>query len=335
MAKRKKTKPNSSSKLLLYTAWGLAIIALTLSAFVAGYYFGIDDTKGQISKSKKVEQEKRIALLKKLEESAKKAESNGQNVNKRLKEVLKKESKSYISASHEVDDDTLANPPLITTREIKHTTSKPKLAIIIDDVGTSSQVKAIKSLQMPLTMSFLPPSPRRPNTPKLASVESHYMVHLPMEAQNFSAEEPFTLRVNDTQHTISERVNELKKLFPKVAYINNHTGSKFTANEIAMNRLIFALNSNKIHFIDSRTTAQTKAPQVLKNFGLNYVARDVFLDHHMDKDYILNQIKIAVKVAKSHGSAIAIGHPHKNTLQALYESKEVLQDVELVYIDRL
>jgi polysaccharide deacetylase 2 family uncharacterized protein YibQ len=184
-------------------------------------------------------------------------------------------------------------------------------------------------------MSFLPPSPRRPNTPKLASRESIYMVHLPMEAQNFSAEEPFTLRINDSQQLITQRVTEIKRLFPKVEYINNHTGSKFTANETAMNKLIFALKSNNINFIDSRTTAQTQAPIVLKNFGLNYVARDVFLDHHMEKEYVLEQIKVAIKVAKSHGSAIAIGHPHKNTLQALYESKKLLNQVDLVYINRL
>ena len=67
---------------------------------------------------------------------------------------------------------------------------------------------------------------------------------------------------------------------------------------------------------------------------MKYVARDVFLDHHMDKAYVISQIKQAIKVAKAHGHAIAIGHPHKNTLEALKESKGLLKQVELVYIDR-
>jgi polysaccharide deacetylase 2 family uncharacterized protein YibQ len=141
--------------------------------------------------------------------------------------------------------------------------------------------------------------------------------------------------VNDSQEQISKRVSEIKKLFPNVEYVNNHTGSKFTSNEAAMNRLIFALNTNNIKFIDSRTTGQTKAPKVLKNYGLRYLGRDIFLDHHMDKPYILAQIKKAVKIAKIHGTAIAIGHPHKNTLQALRESKKVLQEVELVFVNQL
>ena len=77
------------------------------------------------------------------------------------------------------------------------------------------------------------------------------------------------------------------------------------------------------------------APRVLKNFGLKYVARDVFLDHHMDKPYIMKQIKKAIAVAKAHGEAIAIGHPHKNTLQALAESKELFKDVDLVQVNRV
>ncbi|SFV69360.1 FIG00638667: hypothetical protein [hydrothermal vent metagenome] len=333
MPKRKKSqKSQTKTKILTYIAWALALIALVLSALLAGYYIGFSDGKSKIEKLYSQENAKQKALLKKLENSLSKKPLS---VNKRLKSVLKKETKHYISASHEIDGNSLANVPKMAKRKRVITPHKARLAIIIDDVGTKTQVEAIKSLRLPLTMSFLPPSKARPNTAKLAKLEKLYMVHLPMEAQNWSAEEPNTLRIHDQQTKISARIKEIKQLFPKVKYINNHTGSKFTSSEVAMNRLIFALSANNIHFIDSRTTAQTKAPKVLKNFGLKYVSRDVFLDHHMDKPYVLEQIKKAIKVAKSHGSAIAIGHPHKNTLQALYESKELLKDVELVYINRL
>jgi len=330
---RKKT---GSSTFLTYIAWGLAIIALILGSLLAGYYMGYEDAKDNFTKSAKETEAKRLELLTKLEKSVVKKESS---VNKRLKEVLKKErpkeKKVYVSAAHEFDGKSLAKEPKPIKRKKYVSSGKPRLSIIIDDVGTSSQVKAIKSLHIPLTMSFLPPSKSRPNTPKLASHESIYMVHLPMEAQNWSAEEPNTLRITDSQDHLFKRIKEIKKLFPKVKYVNNHTGSKFTSNEVAMNRLMTALKKNGIYFIDSRTTAQTKAPKVMKNFGLKYMARDIFLDHHMDKKYVLGQIKKAIKVAKVHGTAIAIGHPHKNTLKALYESKKLLKEVELVYINRL
>jgi len=329
MAKRKKSKKKNNAKILTYIAWVLAIIALTLSALVGGYYMGYSTAEKKLAKGEKEQRVKRLPEVKKASSTA------PVSVEKRLKEVLKKETKRYTSASHEISDDSLANPPKKPTKPLRVVTSKPKLAIIIDDVSTARQVKAIHNLHLPVTMSFLPPSAARPNSAKIASHESFYMVHLPMEAMNFTAEEPYTMRVGDTQQEIYQRVKDIKRLFPKVAYINNHTGSKFTSNEVAMYRLIYAFNKNGIHFIDSRTTAQTKAPKVLKNFGLKYVARDVFLDHHSDKEYIKEQIKKAVEVAKKHGSAIAIGHPHKTTLQALAESKRAFRDVELVLVNRV
>jgi len=325
--KRRKKKKNNS-KILSYIAWTLALVALTLSALLVGYYLGYSNGQKESSYKNRSTETLKKKLPKKIEKKS---------VDKRLKEVLKKETKNYTLASHEIENESLVNPPKPIPPKVKpsYNSQKAKLAIIIDDVSTPSQVRAIKSLGLPLTMSFLPPSTARPNSAKLAAQQSFYMVHLPMEAMHFNKEEPYTMHVHDSQQVILHRVHKIKELFPKVAYINNHTGSKFTSNEVAMHRLIVAFNQNGIHFIDSRTTAQTKAPEVLKSFGEKYVSRDIFLDHHNDKMYIKEQIKKAVAFAKSHGKAIAIGHPHKNTLEALYESKAVLKSVDLVLVNEV
>jgi polysaccharide deacetylase 2 family uncharacterized protein YibQ len=334
MSRKKTKKRNDSSKLLTYIAWILSIIALIIVSLVVGYYLGFNNAKQNANKKEKLQVEKRISLEKKLDAKIK-HDNLHKTVNRRLKEVLQKESKPYISAAHEIDDEALAHAPKIRKKKLIIYNTRPKLAIIIDDVQTARQVNAIKSLHIPLTMSFLPPRPARPNSAKLASHEKFYMVHLPMEAMHFSAEEPDTLRIHDSQQKISARIAQIKKEFPRVRYINNHTGSKFTANEVAMNRLIFALNANHIKFIDSRTTAKTMAPKVLKNFGLKYVARDVFLDNKMNKAYIIGQIKEAIKVAKERGHCITIGHPHKSTLAALAESKALFKDVDLVQVNKV
>lgn len=250
----------------------------------------------------------------------------------KLLEASEEAAKEYEDASHEIDDAVLPKPP---KREIVKSSARPKLAIIIDDISVQSHVSAIKGLKLPITMSFLPPSKSRPNSHTLAAKEEFYMVHLPMEAQSFKAEEPLTLKIDDSQLKISQRIVELKTLFPRVGYINNHTGSKFTANEPAMDKLISTLKSQNITFVDSRTTGSSKASKVSKKYGLNYIGRDVFLDHQMDKPYILSQIKKAIEIAKTHGSAIAIGHPHANTILAINESKKLFADVELVLVEGL
>jgi polysaccharide deacetylase 2 family uncharacterized protein YibQ len=345
MAKKKKKTTTSAKHILTYIAWGLSLIALIMTTLLAGYYFGYEEATSDMKEQISIEKQKNSIVKEKT-----KVYKKTQSVNRRLKEVLKKDVKPAppvkkkvlkkvvlpnISASHEYENAAIVEPPKREKRELKRVAARPKLAIIIDDVSTKSHIRAIKRVGLPLTMSFLPPSKARPNSAKLASKENFYMVHLPMEALRYRGEEPSTLRVNDSITTIKNRIDNIKKSFPRVRYINNHTGSGFTANERAMNRLITALNANKISFIDSRTTADTKAPKVMKNFGFKYMARDVFLDHHMEKSYVKKQIKEAIKIAKRHGTAIAIGHPHKNTLAALQESKHLFKDVDLVYINRL
>ncbi len=321
MAKRRK-KVKSNSNNLTYIAWALSFILVVSSSLAIGYHFGYDDgQKNIISKQQKKEKVT--------------TKTQSKTVNDRLKEVLKQTPKNDIDASHEYVDSSLAKPPLRAIKANNISSLKPKLAIIFDDVSVKSQVKAIKSLNLPLTMSFLPPSKSSPNSAKLASKEDFYMVHLPMEAMGNIREEPFTLRIQDSQSEIDDRVQKIKKLFPKVRYVNNHTGSKFTSNESSVNKLVSVLNTYNINFIDSRTTADTMVPKVMKNFGLKYIARDVFLDHQSDKAYIKKQIKKAIKIAKMHGTAIAIGHPHANTILAIHESKALFGDVELVLINKL
>ena len=143
------------------------------------------------------------------------------------------------------------------------------------------------------------------------------MVHLPLEAMNFGSAEPITLHANDSKEVIAERIKQVKSLFPRVYYINNHTGSLFTSDRQAVSNLISALDKEGIGFLDSRTTAKTKVPEVMASLGRPYIARDLFLDHEADVTYIEGQIIKAIAKAKEHGSAIAICHPRKETLQAL------------------
>jgi len=291
MAKKKrkvtKKKKNSTNKILNYFLFTVVGVSIIIALILLGYNFGYEDANSNQTLEYKV-----LPPQTTTEEN----KTHKKPIEKQLKEVLKQNKPLYNSASHELDAEQI---PKAVIKKIVKKSSKPKLAIIIDDVSTRSHIRNITKLNLPLTMSFLPPSKAHPNSAKLAAKEKFYMVHLPMEAMHFNAPEPLTLKVNYSQAKISERIKTLKKLFPRVKYINNHTGSKFTSDERAMNKLIYALNKNNIYFIDSRTTAKTKVPKVMKNFGYKYMSRDIFLDHKNEKEYVLGQIKKAVKIAKN------------------------------------
>ncbi len=320
----------------------LLLIIICVSIFI-GYFIGFNQAEVETDKERKQTQ----LLMNQIKEMTKvdtqsTLKSLAENKHKQEIYRLKQELKALldheaISANHEyAPKDKKAAPPEGELK-IPHPVTKgnAKLVIIMDDVSYAHDVRSINSVGLPLVMSFLPPSPRHDESAILAQNISGYMVHLPLEAVDYNDEEQVTLRITDSKETIDAQIKIIKKLYPEVRYINNHTGSKFTADNDAMDRLISVMKENGLIFVDSRTTAQTKAKIIDTKYGLRYLGRDVFLDHHDGVANIKKQIREAIEIAKRNGSAIAIGHPRPDTIQALKESKALFSEVKLVGIDQI
>ena len=212
----------------------------------------------------------------------------------------------------------------------------PKLVIIIDDVSQPWQTKAIKALQYHITPSIFPPSQQAERSHLLASKLKHFMIHLPMQSGNADMNRMRgTLKVTDSQTTMEDRAKEIRKLFPRGKFLNNHTGSVFTGNYKAMKKMYGYLKKAGFIFIDSRTTSKTKVRRIAKEFGDRYIVRDIFIDNVQSVSSIHKQLTKSVRIAQKRGYAIAIGHPHKVTFKALASAKEILKGIDVVYIDEL
>lgn len=212
--------------------------------------------------------------------------------------------------------------------------SRAKLAIIIDDVGTGEQAQKIAALPVRVTPSIFPPEYQRKDTRSLARGFEHYAIHLPMEASS-AKNNSATLRASDNYEKLRGVIAKLRADFPNAKFINNHTGSKFTADERAMQNLLRAMNEHGFLFIDSRTSPATKAKAAMKGLGMRYVHRDVFLDNQNSVAAVRKKLREAVALAKKQGYAIAIGHPKSSTLRALANSADILGEVDLVYLDEI
>ena len=212
--------------------------------------------------------------------------------------------------------------------------SRAKLAIIIDDVGTDEQAQKIAALPVHVTPSIFPPEYQRKDTRLLARGFEHYAIHLPMEASS-AKNNSATLRASDNYEKLRGVIAKLRADFPNAKFINNHTGSKFTADERAMQNLLRAMNEHGFLFIDSRTNPATKAKAAMKGLGMRYVHRDVFLDNQNSVAAVRKKLREAVALAKKQGYAIAIGHPKSSTLRALANSGDILGEVDLVYLDEI
>ena len=212
--------------------------------------------------------------------------------------------------------------------------SRAKLAIIIDDVGTDEQAQKIAALPVRVTPSIFPPEYQRKDTRSLARGFEHYAIHLPMEASS-AKNNSATLRASDNYEKLHGVIAKLRADFPNAKFINNHTGSKFTADERAMQNLLRAMNEHGFLFIDSRTSPATKAKAAMNGLGMRYVHRDVFLDNQNSVAAVRKKLREAVSLAKKQGYAIAIGHPKSSTLRALANSADILGEVDLVYVDEI
>lgn len=212
---------------------------------------------------------------------------------------------------------------------------KPKIVIIIDDIANKKQLQEVKKIDLKLTPSIFPVSKNNQDMIKAVNELDFFMIHLPLEAKKYM-DGLETIKVNDGDTKIEAKISDIKETTPRAKYINNHTGSKFTASKDDMKRLLNVLDKYNIMFIDSRTTPDSKLNEIAKEQNRLILYRDVFVDNNLDSNALNHQLKEGVDIAKQRGYAILIAHPHKETLKALKLAKNgILKDVDIVYINEL
>ena len=277
------------------------------------------EVKVDQNKSTEIEKKEKFKSENIKVEPAKKAE----NLTTKKIEKTKYEEKN-------IKKDSFEAVPFTPNASIK---GRAKLVIIIDDVATFEHASMIKSLGLKITPSIFPATKTHPDTPNIARTFEFYMIHLPMQAKHFDSPEIGTLTINESFESIHEKIKKIRKDFPRAKYTNNHTGSRFTSDFDAMDKAYRALIEQGFVFIDSKTIAQTAVARAAKKHNQPYISRDIFLDDDPSASAVRRELVAAINLAKKRGYAIAIGHPKKNTITVIKESKNnILKDVDVVYL---
>ena len=212
---------------------------------------------------------------------------------------------------------------------------RPKVALIIDDLGYDPGLaKAFMKLDIPVTLSVLPSAPFTGRIVREARKHgSDLMLHLPMEPKNYPAVNPGpgTLFVSMDEHELLQRVADDLKQVPGAIGVNNHMGSLFTENPDKMGVILRALGKAKLFFIDSRTTPDSVGYDLAKRMHIPAGKRTVFLDNDLNAAAMEFQVRRLLNMARHKGWAIAIGHPHKATVDILENYLEKMVDgIEIV-----
>jgi len=215
-----------------------------------------------------------------------------------------------------------------------------KLIIVIDDIGNSLEMGE-RVLRLPnITLSIIPELKYSLFfAEKARKQKKDILVHVPMEPHNFEKynnENTKFLKVEMDDREITELGEQLINSVPYAIGANNHMGSKFTENDEKMAVFLKTLKRKGMFFLDSKTSPLSVAKNVAEQIKIPSITRDVFLDHEIDEEKISQQLDRAVAIAKEKGYAIAIGHPHKETLNVLERRlKEIEKDVKVVPISKL
>lgn len=217
---------------------------------------------------------------------------------------------------------------------------RPQLAIILDDLGNDrADADAIFSLPYPLTISVLPYHAHSAEIAEEAHRRGYQvMLHLPMQALGDETAESKELRPGMTSAEISHTLGQMLEGVPYAVGVNNHQGSRATSDAGLMEELMPLLRERNLFFIDSRTTAATVAYDTAKRDGVRSAFRNVpFLDDVQAVSAIRGQLEHAIHSALEKGQAVAIGHPHPETLRVLRELLPTAQaqGVHLVYASEL
>lgn len=212
---------------------------------------------------------------------------------------------------------------------------RPRVAIIIDDLGYDRRLaEKFLSLDGPLTYAILPHSPYRNEIANAARLKgADVMLHLPMEPNEYPEIDPGPGALLSSM-TPDERIAILEKNLDSVPFIsgvNNHMGSKMTANSEHMNQVLSIMKKRGLYYIDSLTTHNSRSRSSARLFQVPFAQRDVFIDHDPRPEAIRKRLDQLVRIAEKNGQAIGIAHPYEVTYEVLSEVLPILRErVQLI-----
>ena len=197
---------------------------------------------------------------------------------------------------------------------------RPRIAIVIDDLGLDrARTERVIGLPAAVTLSCIACSGALPRQTAAARHNGHEMiVHVPMEPVNAKIDMgPNGLATNQPRAEVLRRLDWDLGRFDGYVGINNHMGSRFTGDAEAMGWVMDDLKGRGLMFLDSRTIATSIGAKAASAAGVPFAERDVFLDDDQSAVAVQQRLKDVETIARKRGTAVAIGHPHDATIDAL------------------
>ena len=217
--------------------------------------------------------------------------------------------------------------PILLPLPVKKTPKKVSktiegvIGIIIDDFGYRNDEISDGFLKLDASMTYaVIPGHTYSSLFGKKAVEAGFevIVHMPLENTGKTfGEEDFVLLTSMEDKIIQKRVEKALDQIPTAIGMNNHQGSKASANKKVVQNIAKVIKSRNLFFIDSRTTSETIIESTMDSMGVSTARRNVFLDNDDDEEKIKAQLMELAQKSSELGYAIGIGHVKAKTLSVL------------------
>jgi len=231
--------------------------------------------------------------------------------------------------------------PLPQNRPQQNASSRPQIAVIIDDLG-NQRLPGLRviDLNAPIACAIMPHTAHATFLAESAhAAGKEVILHLPMQPMEMARiAGPGEISLDTDRAELALILESDLLSVPHSVGISNHMGSLITRHPGHMRWLMEELElRGNLYFVDSFTTPASVAYDVALETGVPAVRRHIFLDNDQSADAISEQFERLKRQARNQGYAIGIGHPYPVTLEFLQRALPALSDqgFDLVPVSRI
>lgn len=197
-----------------------------------------------------------------------------------------------------------------------------RILLILDDMGHpigAERLAACQALPPEVAFSIIPGTPLAAQlADRCTRLGRDYLAHLPWEPLNpHLPAERLLLPVKAGPDQMEALVSRARRELPDMVAANNHQGSRASLDRRFLETFARTWQPLGLPFIDSRTIAGSRVPDVLGAAGILVHVNRIFLDHVDSDEAIAAELKTLESLARREGTVIAIAHPRPRTLRLL------------------
>lgn len=200
--------------------------------------------------------------------------------------------------------------------------TRPRLAIVLQDMGLNGQLTALAAERLPAAISFAfnPYAPDLAAQVERARTNGHeVLLGLPMEPFDYPASDPgpYTLLTSLSDQENTRRLDWALARVSGYIGFTNLMGGKYTSSPEHMRSIAGVMKARGLMFFDSRAAPRSVAARIVREAGGVYAFSNRQVDAQPAAQLVDARLEELERMARLNGVAIGTALPYPVTLDRL------------------